>query len=257
MTTDFDRKIRIRQRFGRATGTYDRHARAQKQIQRRLAGLLSATGRTCFDRILEVGCGTGGLTRELLGVCRGAEWTVNDLLETVPAPLPDILAGERWRYLPGDAETIGFPGRFDLVASGSAVQWFADPAAFVRKAADTLLPGGLLLLNTFGPENLKEIKTLTGEGLDYPALADVAVWLPSGFRLKTLTVETIRLDFPDPAAVLRHLKATGVTASGSGRWTRGRLERFCRDYAARYAVESGVAVTYQPVYLLAEKAGGD
>lgn len=248
------RKARIRERFGRALGTYDRHAVAQRRIHARLGGMLASAGRTYFPRLLEIGCGTGGFTRALQAAVGAGEWLVNDLYETCPDPVQTVLTGQKWRYLGGDAEQIAFPGRFDLIVSASVLQWFAEPAAFVRRIAGRLNPGGLLLLNTFGPGNLAEIRQLTGHGLSYPDPGEVAEWVPCGCRVVGLETETFRLVFPGAMAVLRHLQHTGVTAAGSGVWTKGRLERFCRDYAARFSTQAGVTLTYQPIYLLASNA---
>ena len=244
-------KKRVRDRFARALTTYDHHAVAQQQIHKRLAERLAATGRTRFRRLLEIGCGTGGFTRTLYSACRADEWVLNDLYETCPEPVRTLLTGENWGYRSGDAERCVFPGCFDLIASASAVQWFADPAAFVGRMATRLVPGGLLLLNTFGPANLAEIRELTGSGLLYPVREEVARWVPAECRILSLETEILRLVFPDAMAVLRHLQYTGVTAAGSGVWTKGKLAGFCREYAARFPAEKGVFVTYQPVYLLA------
>lgn len=249
-------KERIRQRFTQALESYEEQAVAQRHICRRLAGYLRNAGHTAYKRILEIGCGTGAFTGELATLAggRGAEWVINDLCPDCREPVSVRLQGENWTYLPGDAETLAFTGTFDLVASASVIQWFGQPDAFIARMAGALRPGGVLLLNTFGKENLREIKALTGNGLPYPAVSEVGVWAErAGLETVRLEEETLSLRFPSPAEVLRHLKRTGVTGTGSGRFTRGRLERFCREYAARYACGSEVVLTYQPVYLLAVK----
>lgn len=249
-------KERIRQRFTQALASYNGEAVVQRHICRHLAGYVRYTGRTAYRRILEIGCGTGVFTAELsalVGGC-GAEWVINDLCPDCREPVSGRLQGENWTYLPGDAETLAFPGTFDLIASASVIQWFARPDAFIARMAGALRPGGVLLLNTFGKENLREIMALTGNGLSYPAVSEVGAWVrQAGLETVRLEEETLSLRFPSPVEVLRHLKRTGVTGTGSGRFTRGRLERFCREYADRYAYGNEVVLTYQPVYLLAVK----
>lgn len=249
----------IRQRFSRALDTYDRHAVAQQHICRRLASLLRGwLAPSSAPRILEVGCGTGGFTRELLASCRGlalspSEWVVNDLCDACRTSVADILQGEPWTYLPGDAEQLDFPGTYDLIASASALQWFDRPDAFIRKATRMLPAGGVLLFNTFGPSNLQEIKELTGKGLLYPSEEEVKGWFPPSLKVAEWEAEELTLRFPSPADVLRHLKYTGVTATGTAFWTPGRLQRFCRDYAERFSHGKDVVLTYQPLYVLAIK----
>ncbi len=247
---------RIRQRFTQALASYDEEAVAQQHVCRRLAGYLRDAGRTTYERILETGCGTGALTAQLVDLTgnRGAEWVLNDLCPDCREPVSVRLRDENWTYLPGDAETLAFPGTFDLVASASVIQWFRHPAAFIARMTGLLRPGGVLLLNTFGKENLREIQALTGNGLPYPAVSEVGEWAQrAGLETVRLEEETLSLRFASPAGVLRHLKRTGVTGTGSGRFTRGQMERFCREYAGRYACGNEVVLTYQPVYLLAVK----
>ena len=72
---------RIITRFTRALDSYDRQAVAQQQISRRLTGLLSRYTAMHFQRVLEIGCGTGGFTRLLKESCIIDEWYLNDLCE--------------------------------------------------------------------------------------------------------------------------------------------------------------------------------
>lgn len=251
-------KSLVRRRFTRALTSYDRQAVAQQHICRRLVSL--AAGRLASftsPRVLEVGCGTGGFTRELLAAFRHAgvspvEWVANDLTASCPLPLSVLLSELPATYLPGDAEQTEFPGTYDLIASASALQWFASPETFVRRAVEMLRPGGLLLFNTFGQWNLKEVKALTGKGLAYPSADEVKGWLPPSVEARIET-EVLTLCFPTPLDVLRHLKQTGVTATSTDSWTRGRLQQFSRDYIARYGNEREVTITYQPIYVLAVK----
>ena len=60
--------------------------------------------------------------------------------------------------------------------------------------------------------------------------------------------------YQHPLEVLRHLKYTGVTANASSVWTRGKQERFCRDYQERFpSADGGVTLTYRPLYILVVK----
>ncbi|WP_106829686.1 malonyl-ACP O-methyltransferase BioC [Parabacteroides pacaensis] len=248
-------KVLVKQRFTRALGSYDEHATAQQQINAHLGRLFTGWLRgKPVSRILEIGCGTGNFTRTLLNICRqeghtSCEWVVNDLCDECRQPVSGILSGEVWSYLPGDAEQLEFPGTFDAIVSASVVQWFARPGVFMEKIARLLRPGGIFLFNTFGPRNLQEIKALTGQGLAYPTIKEIKSWFPSSFQILFLEEEEILLRFPTPLHVLRHLKYTGVTATGTTVWTRGKQERFCREYEARYSNNKEVVLTYQPVYV--------
>lgn len=251
-------QTQISRRFTRALTTYDRHAGAQQQITQRLINMLRRHTDMRFGRVLEIGCGSGGFTRRLKAGCTVDEWWVNDLCEACHAVVGPLLDGSRWHFLPGDAETVGLPceGTIDLVASASALQWMNDQRGFLKKLAKVLAPGGTLLFNTFTPENLHEIRTLTGRGLAYPETADIRRWtIGAGLRLIEEETETIRLTFDTPLEVLRHLKLTGVTATGSPTtWTRRTQAAFCDRYRQLFSDGQGkVTLTYSPLYMLAVK----
>ena len=103
----------------------------------------------------------------------------------------------------------------------------------------------MLAFNTFTPDNLHEIKELTGEGLTYPTAGQLREWLSTYFRIVHEEEGNIALTFRHPLEVLRHLKYTGVTANASC---------VCRDYQERFpSADGGVTLTYRPLYILVVK----
>jgi malonyl-CoA O-methyltransferase len=246
-------KVLIQQRFSKALSSYNEHALAQQQIHQRLIQLLQETGRSSFDRVLEIGCGTGGFTQQLTTSCASQEWIVNDLCNECVTKVAACFHNQSWQYLPGDAEQLSFPGTFDMVASASVIQWFTSPHNFINKITSQLNSNGILLINTFGQNNLHEIKVITGKGLAYLSLEDVRNWISPSFDIIYLQDEEIELQFPTPLQVLQHLKYTGVTGTNTNMWTRSMLRNFCDEYLDRYSINSNVTLTYHPIYLLAIK----
>ena len=242
-------------RFTRALSSYDNHADAQHRISRKLASLLPHQANVRYKRMLEIGCGTGGFTGVLKQQCHIDEWILNDLCEDCQEKIEQLFPGSPPRFIAGDAETLSFPGKFDLIASASVFQWMKEPETFLHKLSGLLMQQGLLLFSTFVPGNLYEIKELTGKGLVYPTSDTLVGWLSTAdFNLLHQEEDTIALTFKTPLDVLRHLKATGVTATGNGCWTKGRQESFCRQYAEQFATTDGqVTLTYRPLYILATK----
>lgn len=241
-------KTDIARRFTRALPAYGQHAAAQTAVAQRLLALVQSHLSEPPAHVLEIGCGSGIYTRLLQRHIPAKTWHINDLCESCRQHV------QADRFLGGDIETLPLPQQYNLITSASAFQWLADPAALLVKLNACLKTGGLLAFNTYTPDNLHQIKALTGAGLHYP---DQTYWQTAldqaGFRLLHIESERITLHFDSPQAVLHHLKNTGVTATGPYRWTKARLAAFCRQYRERYAAHNTVPLTYTPLYIVAHK----
>ena len=111
-----------------------------------------------------------------------------------------------------------------------------------------------MAFSLYGPDNLREIRELTGITLLCPALPELEAMLrASRLTLLHSSEERTQLHFASPQEVLRHLRQTGVNALSRSPWSRARLEQFCADYCRRFSAGSGVALTYHPMYCVAGK----
>src|SRR3546814_13329770 len=117
-------------------------------------------------RILEIGCGTGLLTRHIRTQWLEAELTVTDLApEMVERAARDPrLAGT---FFTMDGEWPCFEGQwFDLIISSLAFQWFDNLTGALERLYALLRPGGSILFSTMAErrfaESTKEV--LGGKG---------------------------------------------------------------------------------------------
>ena len=134
--------------FNQVAGEYDRH---RPTYPEQLIDLACQTASLKHgDRVLEIGCGTGQLTRSLLD--RG--------LRVTAVEPGDRLAGLARQRLQGTGELELVNTRFEdaqlphehfrAVFSASAIHWI-DPNVGWQRVADALVPGGTLaLIQYFG-----------------------------------------------------------------------------------------------------------
>lgn len=250
----------IAQRFAKARGTYTQAARAQRQVAEKMLQLVAHAlpdERQEQLRLMEVGCGTGIYSELLLDRLHPQQMRLVDLCPEMESLINELTARHpevEATFQTADAEQMEMPKGLQLITSCSTVQWFESPSTFVERCANSLLPQGVLALSSFGPDNLYEIKSLTGHGLTYPTLSSWQQMIPSTLHLLHAEEERITLWFPSPVEVLRHLKETGVTGTEKRVWSKQRLNDFCRAYAKRFRNAQGeVSLTYHPIYLIFQK----
>ncbi|MDR1729747.1 MAG: malonyl-ACP O-methyltransferase BioC [Prevotellaceae bacterium] len=245
----------ILDRFSKAQTTYDDHALAQKEIAFRLSELvLGEVSQDSFCKsMLEIGCGTGLLTRALLPHFAFEKVHLNDISKTFEPLFSDLNEQYDFRFYAEDAEKAEFGGTYDLIVSSSVFQWFDDIPVFLKKIRQFLSPGGLFAFSTFGQENMKEIRILTGNGLVYFSKKEWDKMLSVHFELMKTDEKLIEIRLDSPKEVLKHLKQTGVNAFKLEKtiWTPAKMSRFDAAYRNLFSIGGQVKLTYHPLYFIA------
>lgn len=244
-------KRRIHRQFKKSLPVYADNARVQDRMARTLASRLRSILPRRLNRVLEIGCGTGFLTRRLLQNFSIGEFYANDLVPDseryLPCPEP-----ARRVFLPGDAEHLAvLPGELNLIAANAVLQWFDSLEAGVLKFHSLLAPGGILAFTTFGPDQFLEIAAHAGPGLGFRPLAELEALCARTFELVRLEEERIRLSFPGFRERLAHIKNTGVAALPGPRLSPGARSWIRRGL--REERTTPVSLTYHPQYVIARK----
>ncbi len=253
-------KQRVCQQFRRAAASYDRQATIQHRVAERLLKLTTRHLPQHPLRILEIGCCTGLLTNQLLNSSniKVRSLVLNDLMPDFAERLPKSLTTscDKLHFLPGDIEKLplALAGPFDLIISSSTFHWFDNLEQTLTKLLSALAPEGTLAFSLYGPGNLPEIKELTGVGLDYLSLPEIASFLKKQSLLKENHQEKEVFLFPKPRDVLEHLRQTGVNSIQRRPWTREDLRSFCQQYSKRFQIDQAVRLTYHPLYLVARRS---
>lgn len=156
-------KFAIEKNFGRASRTYDRHARVQKNMAQELAFRTAALG-TNFKNILEIGCGTGFLTELLAVNYPEANILATDISgKMIEAARKKLSHFSNIAYLTADGEKLNLQGEFDLIVSSAVFQWFNDYSEPFEYYHQLLTPGGWLSFNTFGEGTFCELQEVLAE----------------------------------------------------------------------------------------------
>lgn len=242
----------IAERFAKAVHTYPREANVQRRIADKMIRLLGKHISSRCSKVIEFGCGTGTYSRLLLDTLRPDELWLNDLCPEMKYCCEDLLKEKRVSFLSGDAETIPFPEESALITSCSTLQWFESPENFFRRCNSLLNAQGYIAFSTFGKENMKEIRQLTGKGLHYRSREELETALSRHFDILYSEEELMQLSFDTPMKVLYHLKQTGVNSLSSV-WTRRDMQDFCERYTQEFTQGTTVSLTYHPIYIIAKK----
>ena len=245
-------KALVAQRFAKAGQSYVEHAVIQKQISAQLFEYLKVYCPQSLASVLEIGCGSGNLTHLFQSHFQIEQLFLNDLYDDVEQ---HYLSVDKINWLIGDIEQLELPSGLDAVISSSALQWMIDLPALLQRIHSALKPNAYFCFSTFGPDNLTEIKQLTGQGLNYADLDSLQQQLEQqSFEVLFIQQDHKQRYFDHPKSILQHLKATGVTATAkSHRWTKQSLQQFYLDYE-QFHDEQGFHLTYHPIYVIARRA---
>jgi len=237
-----DKEI-IKTSFSRSHSTYHEAARIQRQMAVDLVQQIKKH-RNQFDRVLELGVGTGLLTQSLTNQLVVETLYCNDLMDA------SHLIKTPHQFIIGDAEEITYPDHLDLIVSNAVVQWFDDLPQFFKKAANHLNPEGILAFTSFGPNNFKELRAVTGEGLAYFTLAQLEALIESDFEVVFSRETEVCLKFDSVKTLLKHLKETGVNALGGQRLTKSRYRQLIENYSTK---NGSITLTYHPITMIVRK----
>lgn len=237
----------IKNQFAKSLETYNQNAVVQHIMAKKLVSELAKIQNT-FPSILELGCGSGLLTKELVKEFNFQSYYANDLVEKSKDYIKKIT--DYTNFYVGNASKINPSVKMDLIVSNAMFQWFKDIEKVTNRCKNILKKDAILAFSTFSPENFREIRELTGLSLEYKTLDEITTILSKNYKILYTEEFTHTMQFSNPLELLAHIKNTGVNALTSNHWTFKEVKEFCDKYKDKYPE---ITLTYAPIIVICKK----
>jgi malonyl-CoA O-methyltransferase len=236
----YARNTTIARSFDDRAVDYERHADLQRSVADRLALFLPPLDS---PRVLELGCGTGLLSRHLLAHYPDGKFVFTDLARTMLQQCRlnlGVQVRRRARFIQMDGSKPNASlGTFDLIATSMTLHWLSDPAASLDALRSLLAPHGILLFAALGPESFTEWRNV----LEAEGLPNGVITTPP---LSGIVAEERSVVDASTLAFLRRMKRVGGTTPREGytKLSAGQLRRAIRECDAK----TGGRITWHIVY---------
>jgi malonyl-CoA O-methyltransferase len=225
----------VRRAFSRASSSYADAAKLQHEVEARLLESLDyyAEGRAADAQapavVVDLGCGPGGASRAMRARWPKARVLSIDLalpmLRAQVDPPAGLIGALRQRLaraperVCADARALPLAEHsVDLLFSNLCLQWVEDLPAVFAGFRRVLKPGGMLVLSTFGPDTLYELRGAFASADAVPHVSPFAsiaqfgdALIGSGFRNPVLDRDELVTRYDDLPALMRELRAIGAT----------------------------------------------
>lgn len=268
----------IERQFNRSSaGSYDVHANVQRIMAEQLAKSLIAWEDEETSNILEIGCGTGTLTRILVDEWSKASITALDIapgmIKVAEQRVGSGVAShsgishsqsDRLSFIHADVERWAADAQeasFDLIISSACFQWLKNPKQTLHHLRQMLRPGGLLVFTTFGPRTFYELHQSFNDvyrtmdmvpqrhGLSFQSDNE---WknslMEAGFSSIHKEHSIQKETYASVRDFLLSVKAMGASTSEAvvtpGLSSRRLFAGMYKAYEEKFSIQGGIAATY-------------
>jgi malonyl-CoA O-methyltransferase len=237
-------KSKVKQSFSQAVLTYDDVTQLQRNVGKDL--LRHIENPSITGTLLDLGCGTGFLTAELLALLPCQRMIALDvalpMLQATRNKLPTVADVV---YVCADTEYLPIAEcTVDAVFSNLMLQWCVDLEAVFTEIRRVLKPGGHLVFSIFGPKTLHELKQAWSVVDNYSHvnyfydLHELEVFLrQSGFDILKCKRQNYISHYDSVLALMKELKAIGAHNVNVGRnkhlTTKSQMQAMIAGYPKR------------------------
>jgi trans-aconitate 2-methyltransferase len=233
----------------------DQYERFKDERKQPFRDLLSLVEHRPHMRVVDLGCGTGELTRELHEHLGANETIGIDNSETMLLK-SGAFGAAMLRFERGDIEAFVADQPFDLIFSNAALHWVPDHAALLRRLARFLSERGQIAVqmpaNDSHPSHSTAAEIARSFGIEPrrdPMLQPeeyASLLYAIGFKRQHVRLQIYGHELQSAASVIEWVKGTLLT--DYERRLRDRYPRFLEQYSMRLLEKIGDHTPYFYTY---------
>lgn len=251
--------------FSKAAKTYDLHAAMHATIADKLLTFLPLKDNIQNNlRCLEIGCGTGILTKKILELIPSMQLLALDISHGMLGAAKDKIGDHaNFKLMTADFLKFQEPFCFDLIASSAALHWIKPIEKTILKAYQYLNQNGKFLFSLMIEGTLPELhhslaQTAPNKNTrpSLPKRKDILSALNAAkFKIINTQDEALSLFYPNAQSFISSLHEQGVNVTNrESVLTKQELKKLLTYYDSNYYINNrGIVATYNIMYCLAEK----
>ena len=248
-------------RFSNAAKTYDLHAAPQKELAKRITDLLPALVN---PRILEIGSGTGVLTRRLIEIYPASKIHAIDIADDmVEFCKREFSQFDNVSWEVADVESYQDNCEYDLISSSASLHWAINIFDTLSNIYNHLKPGGYFILGMMLKGTLSELRKLRkniapnkGDGPILPSKKEMDTYIHTiGFDIIKNNHTFKKIEYKNTQTFFSSIHEQGVTPLQKNDFplNRSELIDLISCYQKSNAGNNCVYATYETAGYLLKK----
>ena len=250
------------QQFSRSANTYTQYSKVQQQIAKQLITYTKQSlGDISLNKGVELGCGTGNLTKLLFLTFPKTQWLISDasqnMLEICEKKISQSSLKTAFQLEQLDA--YFWKSSCDIVISNTLVQWL-DLNQYLKNTRDNLSLGGYCIFSCFGKSHFKELYQILQEppfeikpivGLHCSTLLEALE--KYNFKSIFLATEEITANYLNAIDFFKNIKKFGGSSGKPQLSHPHHINLIANKYNRLFKHQNSVIGTWNPIYVIAQK----